>query len=111
MPRGRCASKRDGGSTLRVSARAAAGALPRRLALLAVGAARKRDPARGGEVPRRACDARCGGRYSLKALVMLAAAFLPAPMARMTVAAPVTMSPPAQMRGSVVWPVSSSATM
>ena len=42
---------------------------------------------------------------------MEAAAFLPAPIARMTVAAPVTMSPPAQMRGSVVWPVSSSATM
>ena len=52
------------------------------------------------------------GDYSpSRLLVMEAAAFLPAPIARMTVAAPVTMSPPAQMRGSVVWPVSSSATM
>lgn len=44
-------------------------------------------------------------------LVMSAAAFLPAPMARMTVAAPVTMSPPAQILGLEVRPVSSSATM
>ena len=35
---------------------------------------------------------------------MEAAATLPAPIARMTVAAPVTMSPPAQMRGSEVRP-------
>ena len=70
--------------------------------------------------PRRACARRglcrlmasAAGDYSpSKLLVMEAAAFLPAPIARMTVAAPVTMSPPAQMRGSVVWPVSSSATM
>ena len=55
----------------------------------------------------------CG--YSLSSpkstLVMSAAAFLPAPMARMTVAAPVTMSPPAQILGLEVRPVSSSATM
>ena len=56
--------------------------------------------------------ASAAGDYSpSRLLVMEAAAFLPAPIARMTVAAPVTMSPPAQMRGSVVWPVSSSATM
>lgn len=70
--------------------------------------------------PRRACARRglcrlmasAEGDYSpSRLLVMEAAAFLPAPIARMTVAAPVTMSPPAQMRGSVVWPVSSSATM
>ena len=70
--------------------------------------------------PRRACARRglcrlvvsAVGDYSpSRLLVMEAAAFLPAPIARMTVAAPVTMSPPAQMRGSVVWPVSSSAMM
>lgn len=47
-------------------------------------------------------------RYSAASVsVMLAAAVLPAPMARMTVAAPVTMSPPAQMRGLEVRPFSS----
>ena len=47
--------------------------------------------------------ASAAGDYSPnRLLVMEAAAFLPAPIARMTVAAPVTMSPPAQMRGSVV---------
>ncbi len=35
----------------------------------------------------------------------------PAPMARMTVACPVTMSPPAQTPGLVVLPVSGSAMM
>ncbi len=55
----------------------------------------------------------CGYSPSLprSTLVMSAAAFLPAPMARMTVAAPVTMSPPAQILGLEVRPVSSSATM
>ncbi len=76
---------------------------------------------------RKAPAARCGrgsasARCKLRAcgyspssprstLVMSAAAFLPAPMARMTVAAPVTMSPPAQILGLEVRPVSSSATM
>lgn len=41
------------------------------------------------------------------AVIMEWAAFLPAPMARMTVAAPVTMSPPAQTFGLEVWPFSS----
>jgi len=40
---------------------------------------------------------------------MDAAAVLPAPMARMTVAAPVTASPPANTPGREVWPVASSA--
>lgn len=53
-------------------------------------------------------EARCYSAVSVS--VMLAAAVLPAPMARMTVAAPVTMSPPAQMRGLEVRPFS-SATM
>ena len=44
------------------------------------------------------------------AFFMEAAAFLPAPMARMTVAAPVTMSPPAHTLGLDVRP-SSSASM
>ena len=35
----------------------------------------------------------------------------PAPMARITVAEPVTMSPPAQTRGFMVLPVLGSATM
>ncbi len=35
----------------------------------------------------------------------------PAPMARMTVAEPVTMSPPAQTLGFMVLPVLGSATM
>jgi hypothetical protein len=39
------------------------------------------------------------------------AAFLPAPIARITVAAPVTMSPPAHTLSRVVLPVSGSATM
>ena len=39
------------------------------------------------------------------------AAFLPAPMAEMTVAAPVTMSPPAHTPSLLVFPVSSSVTM
>jgi hypothetical protein len=39
------------------------------------------------------------------------AAFRPAPMALMTVAAPVTTSPPAQIRSREVLPVASSATM
>lgn len=38
-------------------------------------------------------------------------AFLPAPMARMTVAEPVTISPPAQTPGLLVFPVSRSATI
>ena len=42
---------------------------------------------------------------------MAAAAFLPAPMARITVAAPVTASPPAYTPGMLVAPVSSSAMM
>ena len=60
---------------------------------------------RGAEQP-----TRFYGPYPASLAVMSAAAFLPAPMARMTVAAPVTMSPPAQILGLVVWPVSSSAT-
>jgi len=39
------------------------------------------------------------------------AAWRPAPMARMTVAWPVTMSPPAQTRGFLVLPVHSSVRM
>ena len=39
------------------------------------------------------------------------AAFLPAPMAKMTVADPVTISPPAQTPGLLVFPVSRSATI
>ena len=42
---------------------------------------------------------------------MSLAAFLPAPIALITVAAPVTTSPPAQMASREVLPVSSSATM
>ena len=42
---------------------------------------------------------------------MAAAALRPAPIARMTVAAPVTMSPPAKTPGFDVAPVSSSAAM
>lgn len=49
------------------------------------------------------------GPYASSASIMEWAAFLPAPMARMTVAAPVTMSPPAQMRGSDVRPFSSAS--
>ncbi len=49
------------------------------------------------------------GAYASSASIMEWAAFLPAPMARMTVAAPVTMSPPAQMRGSDVRPFSSAS--
>ena len=41
---------------------------------------------------------------------MLWAAVLPAPIARMTVAAPVTMSPPAKMPRREVWPPSSALT-
>lgn len=41
--------------------------------------------------------------------IMECAAFLPAPMARMTVAAPVTMSPPAQTFGLDVRPFSSAS--
>ena len=39
------------------------------------------------------------------------AAFRPAPMAKMTVAEPVTISPPAQTPGLLVFPVSRSATI
>ncbi|MNY53055.1 hypothetical protein D3C86_1887810 [compost metagenome] len=42
---------------------------------------------------------------------MAAAAFLPAPMARITVAAPVTTSPPAYTRGLLVSMVASSTIM
>lgn len=49
------------------------------------------------------------GLYASSASIIEWAAFLPAPMARMTVAAPVTMSPPAQMRGSDVRPFSSAS--
>ena len=52
---------------------------------------------------------RLKGPYASSASIMEWAAFLPAPMARMTVAAPVTMSPPAQMRGSDVRPFSSAS--
>jgi hypothetical protein len=39
------------------------------------------------------------------------AAFLPAPMARITVAEPVTISPPAQTAGLLVAPFSARATI
>ena len=75
-------------------------------------AALVRVPERGSPRPRSAQAS--SSRYSFTGAsfaVMSAAAALPAPMARMTVAAPVTMSPPAQMRGSEVWPVFSSASI
>ncbi len=47
----------------------------------------------------------------MSSLWMARAEHFPAPMASMTVAEPVTMSPPAKTSGMEVWPVSGSASM
>ena len=49
--------------------------------------------------------------FAVKYSSIATAAFLPAPIARITVAAPVTMSPPAYTPGTDVAPVSGSASM
>jgi len=51
------------------------------------------------------------GSLSFRYSFMAFAAFLPAPIAEMTVADPVTMSPPAYTPSMLVRPVSSSATI
>ena len=48
--------------------------------------------------------------YFFRNASMASAPFLPAPMARITVAAPVAASPPAKMPGQEVQPFSSAAT-
>ena len=53
----------------------------------------------------------CTATWMPNLLRMSRAAFRPAPMARITVAAPVTMSPPAQTWSREVFPVSAFATM